>query len=139
MPVTHGVAGSSPVQTAKEISEGDKRKFVPFFNFGSCHILYTYCIHLGGIHFYKGQTFNMEKRIKYHSGGYEVTTSKGVPWEIIWTTQKPSRSAALEFEAKLKNLSRARLIALMLKYSDGIYSESALAKLNSLESAAGSS
>ncbi len=70
--------------------------------------------------FYKGQTNNIEDRVRRHNLGLEKFTSSGKPWKRLWTTTKSSRSNALLLESKLKNLSRKRLLEFMKKYSEGI-------------------
>lgn len=52
--------------------------------------------------FYKGQTNNISTRIKRHNSGSESSTRLGVPWVLLWSVSKPSRSEALKFERKLK-------------------------------------
>jgi putative endonuclease len=50
----------------------------------------------------------------------EKATQSGVPWTLVWSTDKLSRSAAMILERKLKNLTRKRLIDFILKYSEGV-------------------
>ena len=70
--------------------------------------------------FYIGQTNNIEHRLKRHNQGSEKYTSKGTPWALVWYASKESRSDAVIFERKLKNLKQSRLVKLMQKYSNGI-------------------
>ena len=70
--------------------------------------------------FYKGQTAKLADRIKRHNGGYENFTKTGIPWKLIWATQKESRSQAKQLERKLKNLSQEQTLKFVLKYDDGI-------------------
>ncbi len=65
----------------------------------------------------------MEDRLNRHNSGYEKFTRKGVPWTLCWFTRKESRAASVALEQKLKNLSRSRLQALMLKYASGLTAE----------------
>ena len=74
--------------------------------------------------FYKGQTSDIEDRVNRHNSGYEKSTSLGRPWKLLWLTQKASRSEAISLETKLKNLSRKRLIQFMIKYNEGLVSDS---------------
>ena len=67
--------------------------------------------------YYIGQTNNIDERLKRHNSGYEIFTSKGIPWELKWKTEKPSRSEAVILERKLKNLSQARLQQFIEKYN----------------------
>jgi len=70
--------------------------------------------------FYRGQTNHLEERIKRHNYGSEKFTSKGIPWMLIWSTEKVTRSGALLLERKLKNMSREKLIKFMKKYFENI-------------------
>ena len=70
--------------------------------------------------FYKGSTHDISDRLSRHNGGREKATKSGVPWILIWKTEKSTRSEAQKLEFKLKNLSRARLCSFILKYSDGV-------------------
>ena len=67
--------------------------------------------------FYKGQTSNLDDRLRRHNAGYEKATSHGVPWKIVWSTNKKTRGEALKLENKLKNLSRDKTIQFIQKYS----------------------
>jgi putative endonuclease len=67
--------------------------------------------------FYKGQTNNLPDRMRRHNARYEKATASGVPWKLIWATQKETRSDALKLEKKLKNLNRERTVAFIEKYS----------------------
>jgi putative endonuclease len=70
--------------------------------------------------FYKGQTRELSARIKRHNHRQEKATKSGVPWKVVWSTNKSSRSEALALEKKLKNLSRDKTIEFMNKYSKGV-------------------
>ena len=54
--------------------------------------------------FYKGQTKDIKDRIYRHNNGMEKATTAGVPWKLLWTTQKADRGEAMILERKLKNL-----------------------------------
>jgi len=69
--------------------------------------------------YYKGQTDDLHKRIRRHNKGWEKATQNGIPWKIVWCTEKESKSSAMILERKLKNLSRSKLIRFMEKYSEG--------------------
>jgi len=77
------------------------------------YILYSESLDI----YYKGHTNNLEERLKRHNGGKEKYTSKGIPWRLIWSTEKPSKSEAYQLEMKLKNLNRSRLKTFIEKYS----------------------
>ncbi|OFX89545.1 MAG: hypothetical protein A2W99_14565 [Bacteroidetes bacterium GWF2_33_16] len=67
--------------------------------------------------FYIGQTNNLEERLKRHNSGYEIFTSKGTPWKLLWKADKATRTEAMDLEKKLKNLSQKRLQQFMQKYN----------------------
>ena len=76
--------------------------------------------------FYRGHTSDITDRLIRHNGGREKATAIGLPWLLLWCTQKSNKSEAYRLEMKLKNLSRERLIEFMLKYEDDIAGPDAL-------------
>ncbi len=70
--------------------------------------------------YYKGQTSDLEDRLKRHNHKQEKATQNGVPWELVWFTEKPSRSEAIILERKIKNLSRKRTIDFIRKNNGGV-------------------
>ena len=70
--------------------------------------------------FYKGQSSDLKDRLYRHNNGQEKSTRLGVPWLLIWSTVKATRSEAMILEDKLKNLSRRILISFVKKYHEGI-------------------
>ncbi|MCH7534215.1 MAG: GIY-YIG nuclease family protein [Bacteroidetes bacterium] len=76
------------------------------------YVLYSYSLN----RFYKGSTADVRDRLVRHNRGREKATRAGIPWIMIWVAEKNSRSEAIKLEYKLKNLSRKRLISLMIKY-----------------------
>jgi putative endonuclease len=66
--------------------------------------------------YYKGQTADIQDRLKRHNAGREKATMHGVPWQLVWSTSKDTRAEALMLERKLKNLSRERTIIFIEKY-----------------------
>jgi len=67
--------------------------------------------------FYKGQTNDLEARLKRHNAGSERATKEGTPWRMVWFTEKETRSDAMILEKKLKNMNRSKLQAFIEKYS----------------------
>jgi len=55
--------------------------------------------------FYKGSTNDLVRRFAEHNDGKEMSTSRFLPWTLVWYTSKPNRSEAMILEKKLKNLS----------------------------------
>ena len=70
--------------------------------------------------FYVGSTAHLQKRLLQHNNRESSYTAAGVPWILLWNTEKVSRMEAEELERKLKNLSRLRKIQFMKKYSEGV-------------------
>jgi putative endonuclease len=68
--------------------------------------------------FYKGQTNNVQVRLKQHNRGEDKSTRPGTPWQLFWVTDKPSRAEAMKLEKKLKNLSAKRLIDFMRRHRE---------------------
>jgi len=70
--------------------------------------------------YYKGQTSDLADRLKRHNNNQEKATQNGVPWKLVWFTEKPSRSEAVILERKIKNLSRKRTLNFIEKNTDGV-------------------
>lgn len=66
--------------------------------------------------FYKGQTNNLEDRLKRQNEGRNKYTKGGGEWVLVWSTAKPSRSAAVKLENILKQFSRKRLQEFVYQY-----------------------
>ena len=115
------VVGSSPISHPNTFfpTEG-------VFFMHSVYILYSASLDA----FYKGQTNDVGARLARHNSRLERSTAPGVPWTLLWTAEKASRAGAMELERKLKNLSRVRLVAFMLKHKEGIVGPDALALLS---------
>lgn len=68
--------------------------------------------------YYIGVTENLERRVREHNQGNSKYTKRGIPWKLVWTTQKASKSEAIILERKLKNLKSSKRIAgFIQKYS----------------------
>ncbi len=65
--------------------------------------------------YYKGQTSDLARRIKEHNRGEEKSTSRYVPWVLVWHTTVESRSEAVALEKKLKNITGAKRIEDFIK------------------------
>jgi putative endonuclease len=70
--------------------------------------------------YYRGQTKDLGARLKRHNSRLEKSTARYVPWILVWSCQKASRSEAVILERKLKHLSVKRLEEFIKKYSDDI-------------------
>ena len=82
--------------------------------------------------FYKGSTSNLALRVQRHNSGRETYTKTGLPWRLIWHTEKSTKSGSMILEKKLKNLSVQRSVDFMIKYSEGIASPDKLLFLKQL-------
>jgi len=80
-------------------------------------MFYTYILYSKTLDkYYKGHTINIENRLKQHNTGKVLSTLKGIPWLLVLTIEKPTRSEAIILEQKLKNLNKERLIMFIKKY-----------------------
>ena len=80
-------------------------------------MFYTYILYSEILNkFYKGHTINIKNRLKQHNTGKVLSTLKGIPWRLVLTIEKPTRSDAIILENKLKNLNRERLLLFIEKY-----------------------
>jgi len=74
--------------------------------------------------YYKGQTNDLLGRLSRHNNGTEKSTLRGIPWTLVWFRRVCSRSEAVLFERKLKNLSRGRTMEFMERHpGDDVFLE----------------
>jgi putative endonuclease len=66
--------------------------------------------------FYKGSTDNVLRRFAEHNSGRVPSTSRYLPWDLVWYGEKKDRSEAVQLEIKLKNLSVKRTVEFIKKY-----------------------
>ncbi len=55
--------------------------------------------------FYKGQTSDLNRRLKEHNNAEEKSTANYVPWQLVWFKNVDTRKEALILEKKLKNIT----------------------------------
>jgi len=67
--------------------------------------------------YYIGHTSDIEERIMRHNAGREKSTKPYLPWKLLLKIQKETKSEAIIFERKLKNLNTSRLQIFIDKYS----------------------
>ncbi len=63
--------------------------------------------------FYIGQTGDLPTRLDSHNCKEQVNgqfTRKNVPWELVWSEEHPTRSAAMLREREIKKMKSARWI-----------------------------
>ena len=70
--------------------------------------------------YYKGQTKDLEDRIHRHNHKQEKATQAGVPWILVWSTTKETRSSTVLLERKLKHLNKERRRKFINKYMDSV-------------------
>ena len=71
----------------------------------------VYCIYSASLdRIYIGQTSNLQKRIKEHQRGYSKYTSRAKDWELIYSEQVDSRSAAFKLEKQLKSAAGRKFL-----------------------------
>ena len=68
--------------------------------------------------YYKGQTRDLPERLKRHNSGSEKSTLGGIPWQLVWSTEKPDRASAMKLEKKLKNFDRERTKEFIEKWGE---------------------
>ena len=78
--------------------------------------------------FYKGQTKDLNARVFRHQHNWERFTKSASDWELVWASQKPNRTQALQLESKLKNLNRVRTNSFIFKYKEDLVLEESLVK-----------
>jgi putative endonuclease len=119
VPVTHGVAGSSPVQTAGPYGCGirkaqDVSNVLSFLFFSMFYVYINYSEKFDS--YYIGQTKNFQARIILHNKGLVASSKPYCPWQNVLLIEKNTRAEAMALEKKLKNLNRTKLLAFILKY-----------------------
>jgi len=68
-----------------------------------------------------GITNNINRRLKEHNSGLSSFTKFGIPWKLIWITEKENKQLAEILELKIKNLTIERKLKFMKKYKEGIF------------------
>lgn len=68
--------------------------------------------------YYKGQTSNLENRLKRHNQGRNKYTKQGVPWVLMWRCVKENRSEAVRLETILKKYSQQQIVDFIAKYAE---------------------
>ena len=60
--------------------------------------------------FYTGSTQDLENRIVEHNQGETKSIKHGIPWEVIWQKQLPTRAEAMQLETKIKKRGAKRFL-----------------------------
>ena len=75
---------------------------------------------------YQGQTSYIEDQLRRHNKGLIPSSKSDAPWILVWLTEKDSRTDSIKLEQVIKNLSKKRIVAFMLRYEEGIQSKETL-------------
>ncbi len=60
--------------------------------------------------YYTGHTLDVKKRIVEHNNGMTKSTKSGIPWELVYTKDFPSKSIAQHIELKIKRMKSRTFI-----------------------------
>ncbi len=98
LPVTQGVAGSSPVRTARR-----EAFTLPFFVMRYyVYIIYSQSHDI----YYKGYSTRPFDRLNEHNNDESRYTSGKGPWELVFVQEFPTKREALQKEKSLKRANR---------------------------------
>ena len=71
----------------------------------------TYILYSSSLRkYYVGQTDNFGKRFIEHNSGQSKYTKTGVPWNLVWKKEFPTRSEAVRLETHIKNRGAQRYL-----------------------------
>jgi putative endonuclease len=68
--------------------------------------------------YYIGQTSDLIARHRRHNAVQELSTRPYLPWTLVCSIEKPSRSEAVLLEQKIKNLNHLKLKQFISKYGN---------------------
>jgi putative endonuclease len=60
--------------------------------------------------YYVGSTDDIAKRLLQHNSGIGNFTSKGIPWDLVWSVSFETRQLAVALEMKIKKRGISRYI-----------------------------
>ena len=60
--------------------------------------------------YYTGSTQDLQNRLLEHNSGETKSITNGIPWEVVWQTQLPSRAEAMQLESKIKKRGAKRFL-----------------------------
>ena len=82
-------------------------------------MFYVYLIEsLKNGRYYIGQTDDIDKRIKRHNQGRNISTKAYIPWKLKWWKEFETRSAAVKVETKIKRIKKRIEIEKYLREND---------------------
>jgi len=65
-------------------------------------MFYVYILKLSNNKYYVGQTIDLEKRIKEHNSGKNISTKLYRPCKLVWYCAFGNKEKAISFESYLK-------------------------------------
>ena len=68
--------------------------------------------------YYIGQTDDIDKRIKRHNQGRNISTKAYIPWKLKWWKEFETRSVAVRAETKIKRIKKRIEIEKYLREND---------------------
>ena len=82
-------------------------------------MFYVYLIEsLKNGRYYIGQTDDIDKRIKRHNQGRNISTKAYIPWKLKWWKEFETRSVAVKVETKIKRIKKRIEIEKYLREND---------------------
>ncbi len=79
-------------------------------------MFYTYIIYSKPKdRFYIGSTSNIELRVEHHNSGTTRSTKAGIPWNLCFFEEYPTRSEALKREYEIKRWKSRKMIEKLIK------------------------
>ena len=64
---------------------------------------FTYILHSKSLDkYYTGYTENLELRIKRHNSGWGKYSSRGIPWNLVYSETYADKTAAIKRENEIK-------------------------------------
>ena len=115
MPVTHGVASSSLVRTAKTLSPNSSVLLGLLYFWDMAYFTYIIYSHSCQV-YYKGSTQAPEKRLWEHNQDLSRYTKGKGPWKLVYLKAHSSKREALIAERKLKKAGSSYLKKLIDQY-----------------------
>ena len=60
--------------------------------------------------YYTGSTQYLQNRLLEHNSGETKSIRNGIPWQLIWQKQLPTRAEAMQLETKIKKRGAKRFL-----------------------------
>ena len=71
------------------------------------------------LRYYVGSTQDVVNRLQEHNSGGCTSTRSGIPWELVWTEDASSRSAAVHRERQIKARGIERFLKSLIGQQSG--------------------